>query len=307
MISMNPMVFCMIATPFTEQDTLDEGALRANLRRMVEAGLGVYLGSGGAGEGHALQPEELARVYAIGVEECKGRVPVCANPPEPRTARAMIETCRLAAKADVDLVQIYPMDAGHAMRPTFAEQEQYYRDVLDAIDHPIALSVHVYSGYITPIALLKRLCAEYPKIRALNIMGTPLAYLQEVRDEIGRGVAVYIRMINIVEGLTLGMQGSLAAEPNLVPRLCRSVVDHFQSRDMDACGRAMADLVRFAALVDRWSPSTARWVKMGMRVLDLPGGGGGLRRPYIMPPDSELAQMAEGFERLGVRQWEAMR
>lgn len=301
-----PTVFCMVATPFTLADTIDEAALRANLRRMIEADVGVYLGSGGAGEGHALSLAELRRVYEIGVEECKGRVPLCANPPEPRTARAMIETCRAAARAGVDVVQIYPVDAGHAMRPTFAEQEQYYRDVLAEIDHPVALSVHVYSGYITPIPLLKKLYTDNPNIVALNIMGTPLAYLQEVRDELGPRVAIFTRMLNMVEGLTLGMQGSLSAEPNLVPKLCRSILTHFKARDIEACGAALANFVRFAALVDRWSPSTARWVKMGMRVLDLPGGEGGLRRPYMMPPEAELAQMAAGFKRLGVGRWEAV-
>src|SRR5436309_1150028 len=85
-----PGVLCMAATPFDDAGQLDELALRAPLRRMVDAGVGVYLGSGGAGEGHTLSTDELARLYAIGVSECRGQVQTCANPPESRTADEML-------------------------------------------------------------------------------------------------------------------------------------------------------------------------------------------------------------------------
>ncbi len=302
----NPIIFCMAATPFTEDDRLDEAGLRLHLQRLVDARAGIYLGSGGAGEGHALSPAELRRVYEIGVEICRGRVPTYANPPEPRTAAAMLESCKLAVRAGVDVVQLYPVDGGHAMRPTYAEQERYYRDLLDEIDHPIALSVHVYSGYVPPIPLLKLLCEEYRQIVAINVMGTPFSYFVELKDAVGPRIALYTRLLNLIEGLALGSSGCLAAEPNIVPRLCQSVLDHYRAGDMDRCGTAMAHVVRFAALVDRWSPSTARWVKMAMKVLDLPAGNGKLRKPYLLPPPAELEEMAAGFRRLKVRELEGL-
>ena len=80
-------MFCMSATPFKEDGSLDEEGLRVHLRRLVAAGNGVYLGSGGAGEGHVLTVPELRRIYDIGVEECKGKVPTYANPREPRSVQ----------------------------------------------------------------------------------------------------------------------------------------------------------------------------------------------------------------------------
>ena len=238
--------------------------------------------------------------------ECAGKVPTYANPPEARTAAHMLEMMREAAAAGVDVIQIYPVDGGHAMRPTYAEQERYYRHILERIDHPIALSVHIYSGYIVPIPLLKTLCEAHPNIVAINVMGTPIHYLVELRDAVPK-VAIYVRMVNVVEGLAIGCQGCLAAEPNIVPRLCRSVVDHYVAGDMAACGAALANVVRFATIVDRWSPSTARWVKMAMKVLDLPGSGDGrLREPYVLPPQADQDAMAAAFERLGVRRLEGL-
>ena len=295
-------VYCMVATPFAADGTIDEDALRLQLRRMVAANVGVYLGSGGAGEGHALSLAELRLLYDVGVQECRGRVPLHANPPEPRTAAAMIEPVRQAVQAGVDVVQVYPMDAGHAMRPTAAEQDAYYRDILGQVDHPVALSVHVYAGYMAPVDLLRRLCAEYPQVVAINVIGTPLQYFVELRDAVDPRVTLNVRLINAIEGHALGARGFLAAEPNLAPRLSRAIVDALLVRDNARAGLELARLVRLAAVVNRWAPSTARWVKMGMKVLDLPGGRGGLRRPYLMPPQSELDAMAAALAKLGIEE-----
>jgi len=293
-------VFCMAATPFTASGDVDEAALREHLRRMVAANVGVYLGSGGAGEGHALRPDELRRVYEIGVEECRGRVTVHANPPEPRTAVAMLALARHAQAANVDVVQLYPMDAGHAMRPTTAEQEAYYRDLLDAIDHPVALSVHVFAGYMAPVALLRKLCEAYAQIVAINVIGAPVSFFVELRDAVDPRVTLNVRLVNAIEGYALGARGFLAAEPNIVPLLCRSIVDRISADDVSGAGDALARLVRLSTIVNRWAPSTARWVKMAMKVLDLPGGRGGLRKPYLMPPAEELNEMAAAIAALHV-------
>ena len=37
---------------------------------------------------------------------------------------------------------------------------------------------------------------------------------------------------------------------------------------------------------------------MAMKVLKLPGGDGGARGPYLMPPDDEVQKFADGLLRL---------
>ena len=56
-----PTWFVMVITPLDKNDRIHEGGFRAHLKRMVEAGLGIYVGSGGSGEGHALTLEEWQR------------------------------------------------------------------------------------------------------------------------------------------------------------------------------------------------------------------------------------------------------
>ncbi len=299
-------MFCMVATPFTDDDQLDEPAFRAHLRRMVDANNGVYLGSGGAGEGHALTPGELKRVYEIGVEECKGKVPTYANPREARTSAGMYEVARLAVDANVDSVQFYPMDGGHGMRPTYAEQEAYYRDLLDAIDHPVSISVHPAVGYTTPIPLLKRLCDDYSQVHAINVLVQDMGYFVELKDSLRSGVSLYTGIANVLLSMPLGSRGCLEAESNIAPRLCRPLIDHYQAGDMDKVGEAMTNVVRLGNIVKRWAPSTARWVKMALKVLDLPGGNGKLRKPYRLPPDAELREMSSAFDSMGLKQIEGL-
>ena len=75
-----------------DERAIDEEAFRIWLQRFVQNKIGVYLGSGGGGESHALTWPELQRIYEIGVEECKGKIPVYANPPEQYTARQRANT-----------------------------------------------------------------------------------------------------------------------------------------------------------------------------------------------------------------------
>jgi dihydrodipicolinate synthase/N-acetylneuraminate lyase len=52
-------VFGVMATPFTTNDRVDETALRIHLRRMIDAGVGVYLGALPGGNGVIRQPYVL--------------------------------------------------------------------------------------------------------------------------------------------------------------------------------------------------------------------------------------------------------
>lgn len=291
----------MSATPFAADGSVDGPALRQHLRRMAAAGVGVYLGSGGAGEGHALTLDELAQVYEIGVAECKGKVPVYANPPEPRTAYAMARTVAVAVQAGVDVVQVYAPDPGHGMRPTRAELQAYYVDVLSGFAHPTALSVHAVLGYVPDVELVAALCARFEQIVVINVIGMPGQYLIDLRQRLRRELAIYVPVTALPEALMLGAHGFLGAEANILPHTCRALVDALaRPGDAGAAHRPYGDLLRFGSVVARWAPSTARWVKMALRVLRLPGGEGGLRKPYLMPGDDELRAMRAALAALAI-------
>ncbi|MEJ0097563.1 MAG: hypothetical protein WDM84_06020 [Bauldia sp.] len=100
--------------------------------------------------------------------------------------------------------------------------------------------------------------------------------------------------------LNMGASGILTAEATLIPKTFRRYLDHFEKGEIDAMNGEYRHCVRLGQFVRAWGPSNARWLKMAMRVLKLPGGEGGLRPPYRMPPDAELRKFAEGLLALGI-------
>lgn len=300
-------ILCMAATPMHDDFTIDEQALRTDLRRLVAARNGIYLGSGGAGEGHSLSPKELRRVYAIGVEEAKGKVPLYANPRESRTAEAMYEVAREAVAAGVDMVQLYQVDAGHGMTPTLREQEAYFSWLLDRIDHPVALSMHVFSGFLAPPALLATLCSRYPQIKAINVMGPPDRYFMQVRDALPASVRLYTGTSGLPTLTALGAVGALGAENNCIPNVCKRIGDAIVAGDLAALSENMITLKRFGDALAQFIPSggSARGVKMGMKALGL--GNGVIRPPYLQVPDEDVQKLAARFAELHIAEIEGIR
>ncbi|WP_326522890.1 dihydrodipicolinate synthase family protein [Sphingomonas sp.] len=298
------IVFAMSTTPFTDDGALDETGFRRHLRRLRDAGVGVYLGSPGSGEGYALSEEERRRVFEIGVEELKGRVPVHANPPEPRSAAELIAWMRMAIDVGVDCVELYALDAGHGMRPRPDEQLAYYEDVLRAIDHPIALSIHRAASSWSPSSkLIGQLAKSFSQIRAVHVIAAGSETALQVRDAVPDDVAVYTGTATLLQDLQMGLDGCQAAEGNVCPNLLMGVARDVAAGDMASAGEKMAMILRLYKLSGRWSPSSARWVKMALRVMDEPGGD--VRRPYLMPPASEIEVMRAELDRIGILAAEA--
>lgn len=303
MTTAKPIAFCMLATPFAPDGSIDEAGLRAHLRRMVAAGCGVYLGSPGTGEGHGLTLSELGRLYEIGVEECKGRVPTNANPPEQRTSAGMIAGCSIAAKAGVEVIEVYHIDGGHGMRPTEAELERYYRDVFDAIDHPVSLSVHPTTGYLPPVRLFQKLCSDYRQIVAANLVSVSPTYLIEMKEALGPRIPIYAIFRDALEALALGVQGYQVAEANLAPYLARVVGEKFASGEMEKSAAAYAHLAKMAKLLQRYGRNPPAY-KAAMKILGLPGGTGVVRKPYLALAHAESEKLARELQELGLPQLE---
>src|SRR5262249_39344114 len=83
-------VFVVSITPFDAAGRVDEAGLRAHLQRMVAAGIGVYVGGGGSGEGFVLTSDERRRILEVASEELRGRVPFRSMGVETRSAAEMI-------------------------------------------------------------------------------------------------------------------------------------------------------------------------------------------------------------------------
>jgi len=297
--------FTMCATVFSPHGGIDEAGFRGYLQRQIDARLGVYLGSGGNGETHAMSPDELRAMYRIGVETCAGKVPVHANLPEEHTADATIAQARLAMEAGVAALHLYTLEGRHGYRPTDRELIGYFDDVLSEIDFPVVIAVNPTMGYIPKPAVIADIIRSHEQIVGARLSAQPQIYLIDVQDMVDRKIDYHWQLgSGALDPLALGAT-LFAAEANIIPRTFREFIDHAEAGRFEAAGKTLAGIRRFNRLIMQWGPC-ARWIKMCMKILRLPGWEGGLRKPYLMPPDDEMRAFADALLRLGLPEIDAM-
>ena len=292
-----PSTFVISITPFSEDGTFDEVATRGHLRRMAAAGIGVYLGGGGSGEGYVLSADEARRLLEIGVEELKGRVPVRAMGVEPRTSDEMIEFMEMAAGAGVDAAQIYSLDQGHGHRPNHDEIYRYFDDVLRASTFPAVLSTHQSVGYQVPVGMLGEFADRFDHLIGINSSHQDLGYLTAIIDALGDRLEIHVGGPQwALTALALGATGYLSSEGNLAPNLCVGVISAYCDNDARRTGQLFGALLRLSDTF--YAAGGIRAIKSVLTARGLPGGFP--RPPQLPVPESAVPALLRAIERLDI-------
>jgi 4-hydroxy-tetrahydrodipicolinate synthase len=292
-------IHAMATTPFDADGALDEVALRAAIERYARAGVGIYLGSYGTGEGHLLREQEITRLFEIGVDAAAGRTPVFAAAIGFTDTDRVIEQAQAALRLGIDAVQIHPPRPGPiAIRPRESELVRFYEDVLGDVRGPVHLTNQVVmSGYALPLDLLEHLVTRYPHVEALNTSDPSAGASAEVVRRLAPLVPVYVGVISqLVTTLALGGAGALCFEADVAPELCLEVVTRFRTGDLEGLRRDFSRLLQLNAVLSRFQ--NPRSVKAAMPFVGLPGGA--LRRPYLELEAAEVAAIAESLAALGL-------
>ncbi len=294
-----PSTFCCSITPFDATGALDEAALRQHLRRLGDAGVGVYLAGSSPGEGYALAPAEVQRILRIGVEELSGRVPVRAMGVEPRRAAELVDFARRAADTGVDALQLYSLDMGHGGVPTPATLDRYFRSGLDAISLPCVISSHHYVGYTLPVEFMLALVRDYPQIQGFNVTSPDIPYLSRVCEALAERVEIHVGgPMHALTVLAMGGTGFLSTESNTAPRLCQSLIaQHAAGRHAEAAS-SYARVMRLMAGSSEIPGMSVRYVKACQAALGFSGTH--TRDPHLPVTADEVARVARRLAALGI-------
>ena len=143
-----------IVTPFTQDRSLDEGALRRLVRRQIDAGINFLVPCGTTGESPTLERAEHLRVVEITLEEAKGKVPVMGGAGGYNTGE-VINLARELETMRVDgLLSVTP----YYNKPTQEGLYQHYKAIADSVRVPIMVySVQGRTGINVEPSTLKRL------------------------------------------------------------------------------------------------------------------------------------------------------
>ena len=294
-------VTCTV-TPFDEEGRLDEAGIEHLMGRIAGAGVGVAVGTASPGEGFALSLDETARLFEITARVVAGRVPVCAMGVEPRNAGQLRPIVRLAEQAGLDVMQLYTVDPGHAMKLTDGELERYFCTLLDEMTIKAAISTHAYNGLV-PLGVLAKLVDRYPNISAIHCT-SEVNYLAQVLDLVdGRCEVLVGGPMQALSTVALGGQGFLCSEGNLVPILCGQVQDAVRSGRLDTAGGLYRQLIGVFSL-NIWPGGTVRFLKTAMRILGIPGGTP--RAPFELLGADAADALVRAMKALAIPEWDQL-
>lgn len=218
-----------MTTPFRADDTIDEGALRADTRYLIETarvhGLAV---AGSTGEGHALSTDEVRRVTATVSEEARGRVPVIAGIITDSTASA-VERGLAVKDLGVAALQVTPVH--YLFRPDDDSMVKHFDTLATRTGLPIIIYNVVPWTYLSP-QLLARIIASVPGVIGVKQSAGDMKLLADLLLLVGDNA----RIMTAVDALlypsfVLGAHGAIAAILTAAPTLCVRLWDAVQAGD----------------------------------------------------------------------------
>ena len=150
-----------MVTPFRPDGSVDEAALRADAKYLIEtAGVHGLAVCGTTGEGHTLSTEETRLISGAVVEQAAGRVPVITGIIANSTA-AVIERGQAVNDLGVAALQVTPVH--YVFRPDDDSMLKHFASIAEATELPVIIYNVVPWSYLSP-ELLTRIMDEVPGV-----------------------------------------------------------------------------------------------------------------------------------------------
>ena len=205
-----------LVTPFKQDGSIDETALRNLVAWQVESGIDFLVPCGTTGETPTLSHDEWLQVIDITVEVVAGRVPIVAGATSNSTQDAVSKAKEVAARSGVDgILTASP----YYNKPTQEGQYRHFRAIAEAVDKPIILyNVPGRTGANIEPGTLARL-AEVPNIAGVKEASGNISQMAEVCHAVPETFTVLSGDDAVTLPLiALGGVGIISVASNEIPR-----------------------------------------------------------------------------------------
>jgi 4-hydroxy-tetrahydrodipicolinate synthase len=216
-------IMAVICTPFDGEGQVDESALRAHLRWLMdEGGVHAIIPCGSTGEFAFMTPDERKRVVAITLDEVNHQLPVIAGSAACAT-QEVIDTARTYQKMGVDGVMVVPSYYG-----SLKDEELYYH--YSTLAQNVDLPIMIYNNPATSKSdimpeVVARL-AEFDNIVAIKEAAAQVQRAAEIMRLCGDKIEVICGCDNVaLEMFAMGVEGWVAGAANIVPRQCVAIYE----------------------------------------------------------------------------------
>src|SRR5262249_50541992 len=220
-----------LVTPFRQDGSIDETALRNLVAWQVESGIDFLVPCGTTGETPTLTPDEWIQVIDITVEVVAGRVPIVAGATSNSTVDAVKKAQEAAARPGVDAILTA---SPYYNKPTQEGQYQHFNAIAEAVDKPLVLyNVPGRTGANIEPATLGRL-AKVPNISAVKEASGNISQIAEIFNHVPDSFLVFSGDDSItLSVISLGGVGIISVCSNEIPREMSDLTNAALSGDWD--------------------------------------------------------------------------
>ena len=205
-----------LVTPFHQDGSIDEPALRNLVAWQVESGIDFLIPCGTTGETPTLSHDEWLRVIDITIEVVAGRVPVVPGATSNSTQDAVAKAKEVAARPGVDAILTA---TPYYNKPTQEGQYRHFKAIAEAVDKPIVLyNVPGRTGANLEPATVGRL-AEVPNIVGVKEASGNMTQIAEVCGAMPETFLVFSGDdAATLPVIALGGVGIISVASNEIPR-----------------------------------------------------------------------------------------
>jgi len=221
-----------LITPFHQDGSIDEPALRNLVAWQVESGIGFLVPCGSTGETPTLSHDEWLKVIDVTIEVAAGRVPIVAGATSNSTNDAVAKAKEVAARPGVNgILTASP----YYNKPTQEGQYRHFRAIAEAVDKSIILyNVPGRTGANIEPATLVRL-AEIPNIAGVKEASGNMTQIAEVLNSVPERFLVFSGDDALtLPVIALGGVGIVSVASNEIPREMSEMTNAALSNDWTA-------------------------------------------------------------------------
>jgi 4-hydroxy-tetrahydrodipicolinate synthase len=234
-----------IVTPFRQDQSLDEAALRALVNRQIEAKVDCLIPCGTTGESPTLTHQEHLRVVEITVKEARGRVPVLAGAGGNNTEKVVGLIHELKQLGVSGILSVTP----YYNKPTQEGLYQHYKRLAEASSLPLVVyNVPGRTQVNVEPATLARL-AEIPNIVGVKESSGNIAQISNILARVPSSFSVFAGDdVVALPAIALGARGVISVVANEIPaefgELARAAVrgDFTRARELQRKYHALMDI-----------------------------------------------------------------
>ena len=224
-----------LVTPFRQDGTIDDPALRNLVAWQVESGIDFLVPCGTTGETPTLTHDEWLQVIDVTAEVAAGRVPIVAGATSNSTSDAIQKAQEAAARPGVSAILTA---SPYYNKPTQEGQYRHFRAIAEAIDKPVILyNVPGRTSANLEPATLARLL-EVPNIAGVKEASGNMTQIAEICNLVPEHFSVLSGDDAVtLPVIALGGVGVISVASNEIPAEMAAITRAALSNDWDSARR----------------------------------------------------------------------